>query len=132
MRRTARAAAATAAAAGIALGSAVLVPGVAAAATYGGQCGAGFTTGSRIDLAGGTVFLAGNGDLRCAITILNSTSSSGTSMSVWMRLSGTTSWDSDPGTYHQYAGPLHTSSFGCIDYGGRIGTLQNTYYTICW
>lgn len=120
------------AAAGLALGATVVVPSVAEAADYGGQCGAGFTTGSRRDIPGGTVFLAGNGDLRCAVTILNATSTPGVSMSVWIRNSWTEEWISDPGVYHKYAGPRRTSSYGCVDYGGRIGTHQVTAYEVCW
>jgi|SRR6266496_6711966 len=120
------------AAAGLALGATAVVPGVAEAADYGGQCGAGFSPGSRRDIPGGTVFLTGNGDLRCAVTILNSTSSAGVSMSVWIRISWTDNWSSDPGVYHKYAGPRTTSSYGCVDYGGRIGTNQVTAYEVCW
>jgi hypothetical protein len=118
--------------ASVVIGMSALTPGIAAAAEYGGQCGAGYGAGSRRDIAGGTVFLASKGDLRCAVTILNSYSAAGTSMSVWIRASWSDQWLSDPGTYHSYAGPEETSTYGCADYGGRIGTVQVTAYDVCW
>ncbi|MDQ3578224.1 MAG: spore-associated protein A [Actinomycetota bacterium] len=132
MRRAVRNATSMAAVMGVVIAAGVLVPGVASAATYNGECGAGFGAGSRIDLAGGTVFLASKGDLRCAVTILNTPNPAGTSMSVWIRASYSEGWISDPGTWTRYAGPVITSTYGCADYGGRIGTSQQTRYDVCW
>jgi hypothetical protein len=114
------------------LGFAVLVPGTAQAAAYGGQCGAGYNAGSVRQIVGGSVYLARKGDSACAVTIRNSPGSA-VSMSVWIRESNSTTWQSDPGNYTTYAGPVYTNvPFGCADYGGRIGTSQVTAYTVCW
>jgi hypothetical protein len=132
IRKTVRSLGAAAAAAGVAFGIAALVPGTAGAATYGGQCGAGFNAVSQRQVSGGTVFLAAKGDVACAVTIRDS-SGSARSMSVWIRELGGVGWINDPGNFTTYAGPVYTSAlFYCAEYGGRIESSQVTAYQVCW
>jgi hypothetical protein len=116
----------------VALGVAALAPGTAQAAAYGNQCGAGYGAGSVRNISGGSIYLARNGSWMCAVTILDNPGPPAVSMSVWIRRSGTTTWISDPGMYNRYAGPVYAQTWGCADYGGRIGTSQTTAYDVCW
>ena len=42
-------------------------------------------------------------------------------MNAYVRLSGTTTWNQDPGNFTTYAGPVYVSApHHCIDWGGSI------------
>ncbi|MFC8230271.1 hypothetical protein [Streptomyces sp. NPDC057287] len=112
-----------------------MMPGTAAAASYGGQCGAGYNAGSVRHIAGGSVYLARKGGVACAVTIRNSFGPPATRMSVWVKSSYDEGWVADPGDFNQFAGPVYTSTYqGCADYGGLIGGPDNqiTAYEVCW
>lgn len=58
------------AALGIAAGATALLPATAAAAApYGGQCGAGFNVVDKHELRAGTIFLTYNGRTNCVVTV---------------------------------------------------------------
>ncbi|GLY98374.1 hypothetical protein [Actinoplanes sp. NBRC 103695] len=123
---------ATLATSGLAAGALALTPGPAqAAATYDGQCGAGYRLASELQITGGTVFLARKRDAGCAVTIRTNPGAR-IRMSVWIRASGTTTWISAPGNYTHYAGPVYSSSpWQCWDYGGQINGAGGTRYDVC-
>lgn len=112
-----------ASAVGIAIGSAVFVPGTASAATYGGQCGAGYKVIDTHDLESGTMFLTFNGEKNCAVTVRDKPGAR-IPMAAGVRLSGDTDSSSkviDIGDYTEFAGPRYVSAKGkCIDWSGGI------------
>ncbi|WP_051386264.1 hypothetical protein [Actinokineospora inagensis] len=126
--RVAHKAVAAATAAGIALGTAVLAPGVASAASYNGACGSGYGVVNHRDLTGGTVYLTYNNGtgLNCVVTVRNSPGAK-----LWMNAriarSDDIVWTQDPGYFGTYAGPVYRSAAGvCVDWGGDIDTATVT------
>lgn len=113
----------TAAGLGLALIAATAGAAPAAAATYGGQCGSGYGVVNQAAVPGGTVFLTYNSSTRknCAVTI-RSAPGAAMNMDVALKRSNSTAWQTDPGNWTQYAGPVYLSAAGqCVDWGGVIG-----------
>ncbi|MCY9786239.1 spore-associated protein A [Nocardiopsis sp. EMB25] len=101
---------------------ALAAPAPATAASYGGQCGDGYGVLGSADVSGGTVFVTYNSSegKNCVVTVRNSTGSA-ISMDAALKLSSGTSWQTDPGQWQTYAGPVYLSAAGqCVDWGGSI------------
>ncbi|WP_280262426.1 hypothetical protein [Nocardia wallacei] len=113
--------AAGAAALGITAGLAVFLPATASAASYGGQCGEGFTVVDQHDLRGGTVYLTYNGRTNCVVTIRD-TPGEPISMGAAVRQSKDHSAVviNDDRTFTEYAFAKVEAEGKCIDWGGRI------------
>ncbi|MFE3446883.1 spore-associated protein A [Nocardia sp. NPDC059180] len=121
MLNTRKAIAVCAGAIGIAAGTAVLLPATASAATYGGQCGAGFKVIDSHELKGGTVFLTYNGSKNCVVTVRDKPGDP-IRMGAGLRLSSDHDKEViDDDQYKEYAGPVTVEAKGqCIDWGGLI------------
>ncbi|MFD6096666.1 spore-associated protein A [Nocardiopsis flavescens] len=111
----------------------VCVAGLAApasAAVYGGQCGSGYGVVNSIGFPNdrGTTFLTynnSNGN-NCVVTI-RTVPGAAAPMDAFIRITGTSGWEDDPGNYTTYAGPVYLSAAGrCVDWGGTIGTATLT------
>jgi hypothetical protein len=105
--------------------------GTASAATYNGACGSGYSVIDQHSLVGGTIFLtySNSTENNCVVTVRN-TSGTAVPMNAWIRVSGTTTWIQDPGSYTRYAGPVYVHAPGrCIDWGGGIGASSWTAYS---
>ncbi|PWV45683.1 hypothetical protein BDW27_11617 [Nocardiopsis sp. L17-MgMaSL7] len=119
-------AAAAAAAACVATASMVATATPASAATYGAQCGSGYTVINKIEFPNnrGTTFLtynSSNGN-NCVVTVRTSPGAAAP-MDAFIKLSSSSTWKRDKGNYTTYAGPVYVSAPAtCIDWGGTIGT----------
>ena len=112
------------AAAGILAGAAVLaLPSSAFAASYNGVCGSSYGVIDGASLPGlGTVYLTFSGVTgeNCVVTIRDNPGPR-LPMNAYVRLSGTTQWNQDPGNFTTFAGPVYVSAaHHCIDWGGSI------------
>lgn len=119
-RKTATAVGLAAVTAGAGL-AATAVP--ASAATYGGQCGSGYTVVRSSSVGGsGTAFLAYNASngKNCVVVVRNSPGTA-VPMTARLKLSSESSWQEDSGNYTTYAGPVYRAAAGqCVDWGGSI------------
>ncbi|WNV84395.1 spore-associated protein A [Umezawaea sp. Da 62-37] len=119
---------------GLLLGTALLAPGVASAATYNGMCGSGYSVVNSRAVVGGTVFLTYNASTgyNCVVTVRNSP---GAKLPMGARVSRSSDpgWVYDNGDYTTYAGPVYRSAPGeCVDWGGGInGSDIDVYGTNC-
>jgi len=122
------------AATALALGSTLLIPGVASAAAYNGVCGSGYGVVNHRDVSGGTVYLTYSGGTgkNCVVTVRNSPGAK-LSMGAWLKKSSDSAWQQDVGDYGTYAGPVYRSATGeCVDWGGGIsGSDVTVYRTNC-
>jgi hypothetical protein len=109
----------------------------AAAATYGGECGAGYNVVNSDPIGGkGTVFLTYSSSTRknCVVAKRNS---AGSPVRIEAGLSihpAGSHWDRfDGGDFTSYAGPIYLSAAGkCVDWMGRItGTEGGKRGTNC-
>ncbi|GAA2998277.1 spore-associated protein A [Actinokineospora diospyrosa] len=128
--RVARNAVAALAAVGMALGTAVLVPGVATAASYNGACGSGYGVVNRYDLIGGTVFLtySRSSGLNCVVTVRDNPGPK-LPMTAKVSRSDELTWVEDMGDYGTYAGPVYRHAAGvCVDWGGAIDSDSVTVW----
>ncbi len=112
---------ACAAAFGIAAGIAISLPATASAATYAGQCGAGFTVIDKIDLRGGTTFLTYDGKTNCVVTVRDQPGDP-IPMGAAVRQSKDHSAVviNDDRRFSEYAYAKVEAEGKCIDWGGRI------------
>ncbi|WP_370011222.1 spore-associated protein A [Nocardiopsis sp. LDBS0036] len=113
----------TAAVAGLALTMAVGTPMPATAASYGGQCGSGYGVVNEASVNGGTVFLTyNNSNGRNCVVVVRTDPGSAVNMDAALKRSDSTSWDTDPGDWTEYAGPVYADAAGhCVDWGGVVG-----------
>ncbi|MFJ9555587.1 spore-associated protein A [Nocardiopsis sp. NPDC101807] len=111
-----------AAALGLALAATALTAPPASAA-YGGQCGSGYTEVNQTSIAGGTVHLTyNNANGRNCVVVERSDPGSPMNMDAALKRSDSSSWQTDPGNFTQYAGPVYLDAAGqCVDWGGVIG-----------
>ncbi|WP_433424254.1 spore-associated protein A [Microtetraspora malaysiensis] len=98
----------------------------ASAATYGGQCGSGYSVVNSFHLpdSRGTVFLTYSSATgkNCVATV-RTTSGTATLVEAYLKKSSSSTWIKDSGNYTSYAGPIYVSAAGsCVDWGGTIGT----------
>ncbi len=95
----------------------------AAAASYGGECGSGYGVVNQADISGGTVYLAyNNSSGKNCVVVVRSSSGAAMNMDAVLKTSDSTSWESDPGNWTAYAGPVYLSAAGrCVDWGGVVG-----------
>lgn len=110
------------AAAILAAGATIGLPGTAqAASAYNGACGSGYTVIDQQRLeSGATVFLTySSGGYNCVVTVREFTGSAHP-MNAWIMRSGDeSSSDENPGDFTSYAGPVYTYAKGsCVDWGG--------------
>ncbi|WP_304452277.1 spore-associated protein A [Nocardiopsis sp. YSL2] len=112
---------------GLALSLALLVvvadPEPVSAASYGGQCGSGYSKVNEAPISGGTIFLTYNSSSgkNCVVVVRDSTGA-GMNMHAALKTSDGTSWQTDKGDFTQYAGPVYLPAAGtCVDWGGQIG-----------
>ncbi|MET8052756.1 spore-associated protein A [Streptosporangium sp. NPDC005286] len=108
----------------------------ASAATYGGQCGSGYSVVNQRTITGkGTVFLtynSANGN-NCVVTIRN-TPGTAVSMFAGIARQSDPAWGAvDEGNYTTYAGPVYRYAKGsCVTWGGAIsGTYAGGEDTNC-
>ncbi|WP_017569494.1 spore-associated protein A [Nocardiopsis halotolerans] len=108
---------------GATLAVAATTPVPASAASYGGQCGNGYGVVNQASINGGTVFLAYNGSNgRNCVVVVRSDPGDARNMDAALKPSGSTSWQTDPGNWTEYAGPVYVEAAGeCVDWGGVIG-----------
>ncbi|RKS09155.1 hypothetical protein DFP74_4884 [Nocardiopsis sp. Huas11] len=130
MRNLLRKAAAVAAAAAITGTGLLATAAPAAAATYNGACGSGYTQVNKIELPNnrGTTFLTYNGSTgnNCVVTVRTNPGTA-THMEAFIRTTGSSTWKKDSGNFTTYAGPVYLSAAGrCVDWGGTIGTATLT------
>ncbi|GHH70594.1 hypothetical protein GCM10017673_22720 [Streptosporangium violaceochromogenes] len=120
-----------------ALAGALATASPASAATYGGECGAGYAVVNSAGIGGkGTVFLTYNSSTHknCVVAKRNS---AGSAVLVEAGLSispAGSHWDVyDGGYYTSYAGPIYLSAAGrCVDWMGRVsGTEGGKRRTNC-
>ncbi|OOC55852.1 MULTISPECIES: spore-associated protein A [Nocardiopsis] len=112
-----------AAALGLALAATAAGSAPAVAASYGGQCGGGYQVVNKAAISGGTVFLAYSGSTgkNCAV-VVRSSPGGAVDMDAALKRSDSTSWQTDPGDWTEYAGPVYVEAAGqCVDWGGAIG-----------
>lgn len=117
-------------------GMAVLAP-TAEAASYGGQCGAGYQVRRSINIvagSGATVFLtysAATGK-NCVVTVVNSPSGPDHVWAWVSRADGSGhSEDGEGKLYTYYAGPVYVSAPGqCVNYGGGYQGILNSEYGV--
>lgn len=108
----------------------------ASAATYGSQCGSGYSVVNHFNLPDnrGTVFLTYSSSTgrNCVVTVRTNPGAA-TLTEAYLRRSSTSTWTKDSGNYTTYAGPVYVSAAGhCVDWGGTIGTAtQFRYGTNC-
>ncbi|MFJ9041220.1 spore-associated protein A [Streptomyces sp. NPDC102406] len=100
----------------------------AAAATYNGVCGTGYTVIDSTPVGNaGTVFLTWNEDTgkNCAVTI-RTTAGNRINMSVTLDALGNSDEPAvDSGTYTRYAGPVYADGReSCVAWGGTIGNAS--------
>ncbi|WP_433424251.1 spore-associated protein A [Microtetraspora malaysiensis] len=108
----------------------------ASAATYGGQCGSGYSVVNQKTISGkGTVFLTYNNSngYNCVVTVRNSTGSAVPMMAAIAKSSDPAWYAMDEGSYTSYAGPVYRSAKGsCVTWGGAIsGTYAGGENTNC-
>jgi hypothetical protein len=102
----------------------------ASAATYGGQCGSGYSVVNQFHLpdSRGTVFLTYSSSTgkNCVVTVRTKPGAA-TLMEAYLRRSSSSTWIKDSNDYTTYAGPIYVSAPGeCVDWGGTIGTATRT------
>jgi hypothetical protein len=112
----------------------------AAAASYNGGCGSGYSVIGSKDVGDGNAFITYNSSTgyNCVVTVSDTP---GTAMYLDARLRihrTDTVWKSgemDAGTFKYYAGPVYVYAKGsCIDYGGSAGNasyIQINYNVHC-
>lgn len=107
----------------IALAAALASPAPAAAASYGGECGSGYGVVNQASITGGTVYLAyNNSNGRNCVVVIRSNAGAAMNMDASLKRSDATSWQTDPGNWTTYAGPVYLEAAGhCVDWGGVIG-----------
>ncbi|MFL1429634.1 MULTISPECIES: spore-associated protein A [unclassified Nocardiopsis] len=112
-----------AAALGLALVVTIANPAPVGAVAYGGQCGGGYGKVNEAAIPGGTVFLTyNNSNGKNCVVVVRSNPGARISMDAALKQSGGTSWQTDPGDWTEYAGPVYLSAAGqCVDWGGKIG-----------
>jgi hypothetical protein len=114
-------AASLAAAAVFAGGGVMLGSGNAAAASYNGACGAGYSVIDHHDLDGGTIFLTYNGGWNCVVTVRNQPGAAIHMMAQIERNTDTSTLQIDQGNYTAYAGPVFVyAPQTCVTWGGQI------------
>jgi hypothetical protein len=108
----------------IALVAAFASPAPAAAASYDGECGSGYGVVNQASVSGGTVYLTyNNSNGRNCVVVLRSNPGSKMNMDAALKRSDSTSWQTDPGDFGIYAGPVYLEAAGhCVDWGGAIGS----------
>lgn len=112
-----------AAAVGLALVVLMAGPAPATAASYGGQCGSGYGVVNEAAVSGGTVYLAYNSSNgRNCVVVVRSSAGGALNMDAALKRADSTSWETDPGDWTEYAGPVYLDAAGqCVDWGGAIG-----------
>ncbi|WP_133741260.1 spore-associated protein A [Actinorugispora endophytica] len=131
-------AAAAALVAGTVVAGGVATAAPASAATYGGECGSGYSVvNSKSIGSSGTVFLTYNSSngYNCAVAKRN-TAGSAILIEVGLSISPKGNhWDAYEGDYFtSYAGPVYLSAAGsCVDWAGRFngGTWYGKDGTNC-
>ncbi|MET7637950.1 spore-associated protein A [Streptomyces sp. NPDC005438] len=126
MKRTfALGAAAVLAAGGGLLATSTTASAAEAKATYGGQCGTGYSVVNQAGIGDeGTVFLTYNSATgkNCVVTIRNTTDEP-VEMTAYVRALTDEPSERvvDEGEYTQYAGPVYVDGAGyCVEWGGQI------------
>jgi|SRR5689334_4412712 len=107
---------------GVVLAGVLTGAGTASATVYNGACGGGYGEIDHRDLPGGTVYLTYSGSTgnNCVVTVRDKPGTP-VFMNAWIRLSGTSDWNQDPGNFTTYAGPVYVRAPGqCVDWGGEI------------
>ncbi|MEU4314186.1 spore-associated protein A [Nocardia sp. NPDC024068] len=116
---------------GIAAAGAAFFPATASAASYGGQCGAGYDVINSHDVKGGTVFLTYNGEQNCVVTVRNDPGAR-KQMGAGVQLSnGKKELNQQEGEFTEFAGPVYLPAKGkCINWGGYIEDDQYVEYDV--
>lgn len=110
--------AATAALAG---GAVALGSGTAAAASYNGVCGAGYSVIDHADLQGGTVFLTYKDGWNCVATVRDQPGAAIHMMAEISSSADPSNIHIDQGNYTTYAGPVYVyAPHTCVTWGGQI------------
>ncbi|MEE2039520.1 spore-associated protein A [Nocardiopsis sp. CT-R113] len=112
------------AAAGLGLAlAATALSAAPASAAYGGQCGSGYSEVNKTSVSGGTVFLTyNNSNGRNCVVVERSSPGAAMNMDAALKRSDSEAWQTDPGNFTQYAGPVYLDAAGrCVDWGGVIG-----------
>ncbi|MFF6915373.1 spore-associated protein A [Streptomyces sp. NPDC012466] len=113
---------------GLTAAGTIAATGTAAAASYNGACGSGYSVIDSMDVGDGNAFLTYNSSngYNCVVTVSDT---QGTPMVLGANLRRhrtDTVWKSneeDSGTFKYYAGPVYTSARDtCIDWGGRAAS----------
>ncbi|MEU3015795.1 MULTISPECIES: spore-associated protein A [unclassified Nocardiopsis] len=107
----------------IALAAALASAAPAAAAPYNGECGSGYGVVNTASVPGGTIHLAyNNSNGKNCVIVMRSNPGAAMSMDAALKRSDSTSWQTDPGSFTTYAGPVYLEAAGqCVDWGGAIG-----------
>lgn len=107
----------------VALVSVFAHPAPAAAAPYSGVCGDGYGVVNEADIAGGTIYLTyNNSNGRNCVVVMRSSPGAAMNMDAVLKTSAGTSWQTDPGNWTTYAGPVYLEAAGrCVDWGGVVG-----------
>ncbi|GAB3732071.1 spore-associated protein A [Nocardiopsis nanhaiensis] len=95
----------------------------ASAAPYNGVCGDGYNVVNSADIGGGTIYLTyNNSNGRNCVMVVRADPGDAMNMDAVLKRSDETSWQTDPGDWTMYAGPIYLEAAGqCVDWGGVIG-----------
>ncbi|MER7309718.1 MULTISPECIES: spore-associated protein A [Streptomyces] len=111
----------------------VAATGTAAAASYNGGCGSGYSVIDSKDVGDGNTFLTYNSSTgyNCVVTV-SDTPGKPMHLRAALRIHRTdTVWKAaelDEGTYNYYAGPVYLyASHSCIDFGG---SANSSYFQV--
>ncbi|WP_433248240.1 spore-associated protein A [Streptosporangium sp. CA-135522] len=105
----------------------------ASAASYGGECGAGYAVVNSAAVGGdATMFLTYNNGWNCLVVVRN-TQGSATFMGAYLKKSSVESFTKDEGYFTRYAGPVYVlATDSCVDWRGRVdSTVASKYGTNC-
>lgn len=113
-----------AAASALALAVTLVGPAPSVSAAYNGVCGNGYGVVNQATISGGTIYLTYNStNGNNCVVVVRSNSGAAMNMDAALKASDGTSWQTDPGDWTQYAGPVYLDSMAgqCVDWGGAIG-----------
>ena len=103
----------------------------ASAASYGGQCGSGYSVVNSAPVgSSATAFLTYNNGYNCLVVIRNSKGSA-QPMAAYLKKSSVESWTmQDEGNYTHFAGPIYLLAIDtCVDWKCMVGTAWGGKYS---